>query len=92
LSYIAASVIYIGCFLQADVEGRTPLHLAAHFGCVESCRILTEAPNVDLDRKDSEGMTPLHTGVFSGYVAHWILRVLRAVFERVFVSTGKNNA
>jgi ankyrin repeat protein len=49
-----------------DCEGRTPLHLSSHFGCAETCRRIIEAPNVNVDKKDREGMTAVHACVYTG--------------------------
>jgi len=43
-----------------DEMGRTPLHLAAAYGSPEVVRVMTEAPNGDINAKDSLGRTPLH--------------------------------
>ena len=40
--------------------GRTPLHLAAAYGSPEVVRFMAEAPNCDINARDSLGRTPLH--------------------------------
>ena len=39
----------------------TPLHLAANHGFVEIARKLVQQSNIDLDAKNLERMTPLHS-------------------------------
>ncbi|EFY88051.1 putative ankyrin 2,3/unc44 [Metarhizium acridum CQMa 102] len=49
-----------------DEMGRSPFHLAAHGGFVESMKALTQSPDVKVDLRDKTGQTPLHLAAYSG--------------------------
>ena len=60
--------------LQAQVEknpkndeGFTPLHIAAHHGYSEVCRILLEN-NAEKNPKGDDGITPLHIAALFGHL------------------------
>ena len=45
--------------LQVDSKGRSALHLASSFGDEPLMNILLKVPGIDLNLRDSMGMTPL---------------------------------
>jgi ankyrin repeat protein len=54
-----------------DNKGSSPLHWACFLGCENSVNFLTHW-DVQINKSDDEGLTPLHLGVISG-----ISRVVR---------------
>ncbi|KAJ8421378.1 hypothetical protein Cgig2_028736 [Carnegiea gigantea] len=49
-----------------DPKGRTALHCAAGRGKTHVCKYLVEQLKIDVNVKDDEGYTPLHTSVLDG--------------------------
>lgn len=68
-----------------DAHGRTPLHWAVEHDRVPTIDILMRA-GADINRRDQEGNTPLHTALFAGAT-----RAARDLFERNARVVLRNN-
>ncbi|MCP4748815.1 MAG: ankyrin repeat domain-containing protein [Desulfobacteraceae bacterium] len=53
---------------QADNNGITLLHLAAHEGHIEVVKLLLSHPNIDVNQADNNGITLLHLAARRGHV------------------------
>ncbi|XP_017281976.1 NF-kappa-B inhibitor delta [Kryptolebias marmoratus] len=64
---IVQDLLSLGADINAcDVKGQTALHLAAHYGFPGVLQaILSGRPNVNLEARNFEGMTPLHCAAIS---------------------------
>ncbi|XP_068179544.1 NF-kappa-B inhibitor delta isoform X2 [Antennarius striatus] len=64
---IVRDLLSLGADINAcDVKGQTALHLAAHYGLPAVLQaILSSRPDVDLEARNFEGMTPLHSAAIS---------------------------
>ncbi|XP_008430657.1 NF-kappa-B inhibitor delta [Poecilia reticulata] len=64
---IVQDLLLLGADINAcDFKGQTALHLAAHYGFPAVLQaILSGRPNVNLEARNFEGMTPLHCAAIS---------------------------
>ncbi|XP_015232365.1 PREDICTED: NF-kappa-B inhibitor delta [Cyprinodon variegatus] len=64
---IVQDLLSLGADINAcDFKGQTALHLAAHYGFPAVLRaLLSGRPNVNLEARNFEGMTPLHCAAIS---------------------------